>query len=33
MKLKGVIMGDIINFTTIKPEWGQSLLDSMETDA
>jgi len=30
MKLKGVITGDIISSTTIKPEWRQSLLDSME---
>ena len=33
MKLKGVITGDIISSTSIKPEWRKSLLDSMETDA
>ncbi len=30
MKLKGVITGDIISSTTIKPEWRQRLLNSME---
>ncbi len=30
MQLKGVITGDIISSTTIKPEWRQCLLDKMK---